>query len=57
MKEEVKKIQLGEINMEYQLTGAENKNAILFVHGLGASLSQFEKQYHYFMLKGQSHDR
>ena len=48
MKKEVKKIQLGEIKMEYLLTGVENKDTILFVHGLGANLSQFEKQHQYF---------
>lgn len=48
MKNEVKKMQLGEIKMEYLLTDAENKETILFVHGLGANLSQFEKQHQYF---------
>ena len=48
MKEEVKMMQLGEIKMEYLLSGAENKDTILFVHGLGANLSQFEKQHQYF---------
>lgn len=48
MEEEVKNIRLGEINMEYLLTGKENKDTILFVHGLGANLSQFEEQHQYF---------
>lgn len=48
MEKEVKMIQLGEIKMEYLLTGVENKDTILFVHGLGANLSQFEKQHQYF---------
>ncbi|MCK4922214.1 MAG: alpha/beta hydrolase [Bacteroidales bacterium] len=48
MKSEVKKMQLAEINIEYLLTSAENKETILFVHGLGANLSQFEKQHQYF---------
>lgn len=48
MKKEAKKIQLGEIKMEYLLTGVENKDTILFVHGLGANLSQFEEQHQYF---------
>ena len=34
--------------MEYLLTGVENKETILFVHGLGANLSQFENQHSYF---------
>lgn len=41
-------MQLGKINMEYLLTGVENKETILFVHGLGANLSQFENQHQYF---------
>ncbi len=32
MKSEVKKVQLGDINMEYLFTGVENKETILFVH-------------------------
>ncbi|MEN8155025.1 MAG: alpha/beta hydrolase [Acidobacteriota bacterium] len=48
MKSEVTEIQFGEINIEYLLTGVENKDTILFVHGLGANLSQFEKQHQYF---------
>lgn len=48
MNKEVKKIQLGELKMEYLLTGVENKDTILFVHGLAANLSQFEKQHQYF---------
>lgn len=48
MKKKVKMMQLGEIKMEYMLTGVENKDTILFVHGLGANLSQFKKQHQYF---------
>lgn len=48
MKSKVKRTQLGEIKMEYLLTGVENKETILFVHGLGANLSQFENQHQYF---------
>lgn len=51
MKNELKKMQLGEIKMEYLLTGIENKDTILFVHGLGTNLSQFEKQHQYFQDK------
>ena len=48
MNSEVKKIQFGKIEMEYLLTGVVNKDAILFVHGLGANLCQFENQHNYF---------
>lgn len=47
MNSEVTKIQIGEINKEYLLTGVKNKDTILFVHGLGANLSQFESQHQY----------
>ncbi len=36
------------INIEYLLTGKEKADTILFVHGLGANLSQFEKQHQFF---------
>ena len=48
LKKEIRTIQLGEINMEYLLTGNENSETIIFVHGLGANLSQFENQHTYF---------
>ena len=48
MKSEKKNVQLGEIKMEYLLTGIVNKDTILFVHGLGANLSQFENQHKCF---------
>lgn len=48
LKRKIRNIQLGKINMEYLLTGVENKDTILFVHGLGANLSQFENQHKYF---------
>ena len=51
MKSEVKKMQLGKIKMDYLLTGIENKDTILFVHGLGANLSQFENQHQYFQTR------
>ena len=51
LKKKIRNIQLGEINMEYLLTGVENKETILFVHGLGANLSQFENQHKYFQNK------
>ena len=34
--------------MDYHLTGSKNKQTILFLHGLGADLSQFEEQQKYF---------
>jgi len=48
LKRKIRIIQVGKINMEYLLTGIENEETILFVHGLGANLSQFEKQHEYF---------
>lgn len=44
----IKSIQLENITIEYLLTGEGNSEAILFVHGLGANLSQFEFQQRYF---------
>jgi len=46
-----KLIELEHVNLEYQLSGKENSEAILFVHGLGANLSQFEFQQEYFSAK------
>lgn len=37
--------------MEYKLSGKENSETILFVHGLGANLSQFEQDHEYFKNK------
>ena len=34
--------------MEYHLTGNKHQQTILFLHGLGADLSQFEEQQRYF---------
>ena len=34
--------------MDYYLTGNKNQQTILFLHGLGADLSQFEEQQRYF---------
>lgn len=39
------------IKIEYFLSGIENKQTILFVHGLGANLSQFENQHRFFQNK------
>jgi len=36
------KTKIDKINIEYLLTGKENGETILFAHGLGANLSQFE---------------
>jgi 3-oxoadipate enol-lactonase len=41
-------INLQGINIEYSLSGIENEQTILFVHGLGANLSQFENQHRFF---------
>lgn len=45
------KLKLGKINLEYFLSGKENKETIVFVHGLGANLSQFENQHKFFQNK------
>lgn len=37
-----------DIELEYCLTGEQHSETILFVHGLGANLSQFEQQHAYF---------
>ena len=34
--------------MDYHLTGSKHQQTILFLHGLGADLSQFEEQQSYF---------
>lgn len=47
----IKSIQLEHTTMEYLLTGEKNSETILFVHGLGANLSQFELQQRYFSKK------
>lgn len=39
------------INIEYLLTGKENRETILFVHGLGADLTQFENQHKFLQNK------
>ena len=41
-------IRLDDLNIEYSLSGSKGKETILFVHGLGANLNQFEKQHEYF---------
>lgn len=42
------RISLDHIEMEYLLTGEDHSETILFVHGLGADLSQFTYQQAYF---------
>ena len=37
-----------DIEIEYSLSGAESEDTLLFVHGLGANLRQFELQQQYF---------
>ena len=44
-------IKIQEVSIEYFLNGIENDQTILFVHGLGANLSQFENQYRFFQDK------
>jgi pimeloyl-ACP methyl ester carboxylesterase len=51
VKKGVKSMQLGKIKMDYLLTGVENKDTILFIHGLGANLTQFENQHQYFQTR------
>jgi pimeloyl-ACP methyl ester carboxylesterase len=41
-------IELRDTYIEYLLTGEENQDTILFLHGLGADLSQFERQHLFF---------
>ncbi|MEO0332634.1 MAG: alpha/beta hydrolase [Bacteroidota bacterium] len=41
-------MQPDDLMIEYQLTGGENSEALLFVHGLGANHHQFEKQHDHF---------
>ncbi len=36
------------IRIEYSLSGIENNETLVFVHGLGANLSQFELQQQFF---------
>ncbi|TVP49605.1 MAG: alpha/beta hydrolase [Mongoliibacter sp.] len=36
------------INLEYTIAGADHGETILFVHGAGASILQFEKQHDFF---------
>lgn len=44
-------VRLGQVELEYALTGEASADTIIFVHGLGANLSQFEGQHAFF-----SHD-
>jgi len=37
-----------DIGIEYSLSGADNEETLLFVHGLGSNLRQFELQQQYF---------
>ncbi len=41
-------IELRDTYIEYLLTGEENQDTILFLHGLAADLSQFERQHLFF---------
>lgn len=44
----IKFFQGSEVKLEYLLTGKPDNTTILFVHGLGPNLRQFEKQQKYF---------
>lgn len=48
---QTKKISLNDVYIEYLLSGKEKSETIIFVHWLGANLTQFENQYEYFSLK------
>ncbi|MCD5426092.1 MAG: alpha/beta hydrolase [Methanosarcinaceae archaeon] len=45
------KVKLGKIDLEYFFSENENENTVIFVHGLGANLSQFENQHDFFQDK------
>jgi len=47
MKIETAKIS-DDVKIEYSLSGAQNEDTLLFVHGLGSNLRQFEMQQQYF---------
>ncbi len=51
LNEIIKTIRFKDVEIEYLLTGEKNSETILFVHGLGANLSQFEQQQRYFSEK------
>ena len=48
MKNNIHKIRLTNVEIEYLQTGNEHNTTILFVHGFGASFEIFEKQHEYF---------
>lgn len=48
MLERIKKFVGSEVELEYLLTGEENTDTIIFVHGAGANLRQFKTQHEYF---------
>lgn len=41
-------IQFNDLKLEYKLSGKKHATVIMFVHGLGANLTQFEKQHEFF---------
>ncbi|UTW65340.1 alpha/beta hydrolase [bacterium SCSIO 12643] len=45
------KKQLKDLDIEYHLSGEQNTETIVFVHGLGANLSQFKLQHDFFSEK------
>lgn len=46
--EKICKYKTSEVEIEYLITGEENSETILFVHGAGANLRQFRIQHQYF---------
>jgi 3-oxoadipate enol-lactonase len=48
MLEKIKKFKGSEVELEYLLTGEENSETIMFVHGAGANLRQFTAQHQHF---------
>ncbi len=48
MENAIKVMQTDDLKIEYLVTGRQDGAAILFVHGLGANFSQFEKQHDFF---------
>ncbi|MEJ6949644.1 alpha/beta fold hydrolase [Natronospora cellulosivora (SeqCode)] len=51
MEEKIKKFQGKEVKLEYLLTGEDNEETIVFVHGAGLNLRQFLSQHEYFSNK------
>ncbi len=48
MLEKIQKFVGSEVELEYLLTGEENIETIIFIHGAGSNLRQFKTQHEYF---------